>query len=185
MPRSGTPLKWLSRTWPAIRQASEFPCRSTALTRKQSSGNSTYHAPHRQSDQALLPLVSNLLSSYTWSHSIDDSTDLQSTLEPQDSRFPFLERGNSDNDQRHRWVTSAVFQTGEGQRRRKHRGGISLGGHHLCSHRRSFLPAGRSTSSPARTRASILGASQARPPSAAARLHRSFRASPSPPQISA
>jgi hypothetical protein len=53
-----------------------------------------------------------LFSSYTWSHSIDDSTDLQSTLEPQDSRFPFLERSNSDNDQRHRWVTSAVFQTG-------------------------------------------------------------------------
>jgi len=53
-----------------------------------------------------------LLSSYTWSHSIDDSTDLQSTLEPQDSRFPFMERANSDNDQRHRWVTSAVFQTG-------------------------------------------------------------------------
>jgi hypothetical protein len=52
-----------------------------------------------------------LLSSYTYSHSIDDSTDLQSTLEPQDSRFPFLERSNSDNDQRHRWVTSAVFQS--------------------------------------------------------------------------
>jgi len=52
-----------------------------------------------------------MLSSYTWSHSLDDSTDLQSTLEPQDSRFPFLERSNSDNDQRHRWVTSAVFQT--------------------------------------------------------------------------
>jgi len=52
-----------------------------------------------------------LLSSYTWSHSIDDGTDLQSTLEPQDSRFPFLERANSVNDQRHRWVTSAVFTT--------------------------------------------------------------------------
>jgi hypothetical protein len=52
-----------------------------------------------------------LLSSYTWSHSIDDGTDLQSTLEPQDSRFPFLERSNSVNDQRHRWVTSAVFQS--------------------------------------------------------------------------
>src|SRR5262249_28412158 len=51
-----------------------------------------------------------LFSSYTWSHSIDDSTDLQSPLEPQDSRFPNLERANSDNDQRHRWVTSAVFQ---------------------------------------------------------------------------
>ena len=52
-----------------------------------------------------------LLSSYTWSHSIDNGTDLQSTLEPQDSRFPYLERANSVNDQRHRWVTSAVFQT--------------------------------------------------------------------------
>ncbi len=52
-----------------------------------------------------------LLSSYTWSHTIDDSTDLQSPLEPQDSRFPFFERSNSDFDQRHRWVTSAVFQS--------------------------------------------------------------------------
>ncbi|HLK04440.1 MAG TPA: TonB-dependent receptor [Candidatus Acidoferrum sp.] len=52
-----------------------------------------------------------VFSSYTWSHSIDDGTDLQSTLEPQDSRFPFRERSNSVNDQRHRWVTSAVFQS--------------------------------------------------------------------------
>src|SRR5262249_31405753 len=52
-----------------------------------------------------------MLSSYTYSHSIDDSTDLQSPLEPQDSRFPKLERANSVNDQRHRWVTSAVFQS--------------------------------------------------------------------------
>jgi carboxypeptidase family protein/TonB-dependent receptor-like protein len=53
-----------------------------------------------------------LLSSYTWSHSIDNGTDLQSTLEPQDSRFANLERANSVNDQRHRWVTSAVFMSG-------------------------------------------------------------------------
>jgi hypothetical protein len=53
-----------------------------------------------------------LLSSYTYSHSIDNGTDLQSTLEPQDSRFAYLERANSVNDQRHRWVTSAVFTTG-------------------------------------------------------------------------
>jgi hypothetical protein len=52
-----------------------------------------------------------LLSSYTWSHSIDDATDLQSPLEPQDSRFPNLERSNSVNDQHHRWVNSAVFQS--------------------------------------------------------------------------
>ena len=53
-----------------------------------------------------------MLSSFTYSHSIDDSTDLQSPLEPQDSRFPNLERSNSVNDQRYRWVNSAVFQTG-------------------------------------------------------------------------
>jgi hypothetical protein len=52
-----------------------------------------------------------LLSSYTWSHSLDNSTDLQSPLEPQDSRFPYLEKANSVNDQRHRWVTSGVIQT--------------------------------------------------------------------------
>src|SRR5246127_2895453 len=56
-----------------------------------------------------------LLSSYTWSHSIDTGTDLQSTLEPQDSRFANLEKSNSVNDQRHRWVTSAVFQTASGK----------------------------------------------------------------------
>jgi hypothetical protein len=52
-----------------------------------------------------------MLSSYTWSHSIDNGTDLQSTLEPADSRFPQFEKSNSDNDQRHRWVTSGVFQS--------------------------------------------------------------------------
>jgi hypothetical protein len=62
----------------------------------------------------------SLLSSYTWSHSIDNGTDLQSTLEPADSRFPNLERSNSVNDQRHRWVTSGVFQTSS------HKGGNSF-----------------------------------------------------------
>ena len=52
-----------------------------------------------------------MLASYTWSHSIDDGTDLQSTLEPADSRFPQLEKGNSVNDQRHRFVISGVLQS--------------------------------------------------------------------------
>ena len=53
------------------------------------------------------------LASYTWSHAIDDSTDLQSTLTPQDSYFPSLDRSNSTFDQRHRFVFSGVYQSGK------------------------------------------------------------------------
>jgi hypothetical protein len=52
------------------------------------------------------------LASYTWSHAIDDSTDLQATTTPQDSYFPALDRSNSLFDQRHRFVLSGVYQTG-------------------------------------------------------------------------
>jgi hypothetical protein len=75
-----------------------------------SDANSWYHALTVNLQKRFAKSF-EMLSSYTWSHSIDDGTDLQSTLEPQDSRFPFLERANSVNDQRHRWVTSAVFQS--------------------------------------------------------------------------
>jgi hypothetical protein len=53
------------------------------------------------------------LASYTWSHSIDDSTDLQSTLTPQDSYYPGADRSTSIFDQRHRFVLSGVYQTGK------------------------------------------------------------------------
>ena len=53
------------------------------------------------------------LASYTWSHAIDDSTDLQSTTTPQDSYFPALDRSNSTFDQRHRFVFSGVYQIGK------------------------------------------------------------------------
>jgi hypothetical protein len=53
------------------------------------------------------------LASYTWSHAIDDSTDLQSTLTPQDSYFPKADRSTSTFDQRHRFVFSGVYQTGK------------------------------------------------------------------------
>jgi hypothetical protein len=48
-------------------------------------------------------------SGWTWSHAIDDSTDLQTLLTPQDSRYPSRDRSNSSFDQRHRWITNAVF----------------------------------------------------------------------------
>jgi hypothetical protein len=76
-----------------------------------SSGSSVYHA-----------LTANLrkrfgqhyefLASYTWSHAIDDSTDLQSPLEPQDNYNPNAERSTSLFDQRHRFVFSGVYQSG-------------------------------------------------------------------------
>ena len=53
------------------------------------------------------------LASYTWSHAIDDSTDLQSTLTPQDSYIPAADRSTSLFDQRHRLVFSGVYQTGK------------------------------------------------------------------------
>ncbi len=53
------------------------------------------------------------LASYTWSHAIDDSTDLQSTLTPQDSYFPSADRSTSTFDQRHRFVFSGVYETGK------------------------------------------------------------------------
>jgi hypothetical protein len=54
-----------------------------------------------------------LLASYTWSHAIDDSTDLQSPLTPQDSYYPGLDRSSSLFDQRQRFVFSGVYQTGK------------------------------------------------------------------------
>jgi hypothetical protein len=53
------------------------------------------------------------LASYTWSHAIDDSTDLQATLTPQDSYYPSLDRSTSTFDQRHRFVFSGVYRTGK------------------------------------------------------------------------
>jgi hypothetical protein len=53
------------------------------------------------------------LASYTWSHSIDDSTDLQATLTPQDSYIPGADRSSSTFDQRHRFVFSGVYQSGK------------------------------------------------------------------------
>jgi len=52
------------------------------------------------------------LASYTWSHAIDDSTDLESTLTPQDSYYPSHDRATSLFDQRQRFVFSGVYQSG-------------------------------------------------------------------------
>ena len=77
-----------------------------------SDGNSTYHAMNID----LKKRFSNnfqFLASYTWSHSIDDSSDLQTLLLPQDNRNFRAERANSLFDQRHRFVFSALFASPE------------------------------------------------------------------------
>ena len=76
-----------------------------------SSGSSVYHGFTAN----LKKRFSNhyeFLASYTWSHAIDDSTDLQSPLSPQDSYDLKAERSTSLFDQRHRFVFSAVYNSG-------------------------------------------------------------------------
>ncbi|HSA92510.1 MAG TPA: TonB-dependent receptor [Terriglobales bacterium] len=76
-----------------------------------SSGSSVYHGMTVNLKKRFSRKY-EFLASYTWSHAIDDSTDLQSLLQPQDARFPDLERSNSTFDQRHRFVFSGVYQSG-------------------------------------------------------------------------
>jgi hypothetical protein len=73
-----------------------------------SNGNSVYHAFTFTATKRFSHNF-QLLSGWTYSHTIDDSTDLSTLLNPQDNSFPNLERSNSSFDQRHRWISSAVF----------------------------------------------------------------------------
>ena len=50
-------------------------------------------------------------ATYTWSHSIDDSSDLQTLLKPQDNTNFRAERSNSLFDQRHRFVLSGIVSS--------------------------------------------------------------------------
>ena len=79
-----------------------------SINAQTSDGNSTYNALNVD----LKKRFSNhfqFLASYTWSHSIDDSSDLQTLLLPQDNRNFGAERADSLFDQRHRFVFSAVI----------------------------------------------------------------------------
>jgi hypothetical protein len=81
-----------------------------SIDQQESSGSSVYHGLTLTVSKRFSQHF-EFLTGWTWSHAIDDSTDLQTLLEPQDNRNPGLERGNSTFDQRHRWVLSAVFES--------------------------------------------------------------------------
>jgi len=75
-----------------------------------SDGNSNYNAMNIELKRRLSNNF-QFLASYTWSHSIDDSSDLQTLLKPQDNRNMRAERADSLFDQRHRFVFSGALMS--------------------------------------------------------------------------
>jgi hypothetical protein len=73
-----------------------------------SDGNSLYNAASFDLKRRFANNF-QFLASYTWSHSIDDSSDLQTLLLPQDASNLAAERADSLFDQRHRFVFSGVL----------------------------------------------------------------------------
>jgi len=73
-----------------------------------SDGNSSYNAMNVELKKRFSSNM-QFLATYTWSHSIDDSSDLQTLLKPQNN-FDFrAERSDSLFDQRHRFVFSGII----------------------------------------------------------------------------
>lgn len=80
-----------------------------------SDGNSYYNAMNLELKKRFSNRI-QFLASYTWSHSIDDSSDLQTLLKPQNNRDFRAERSDSLFDQRHRFVFSGVIESPESWR---------------------------------------------------------------------
>jgi hypothetical protein len=96
-----------------------------------SDGNSYYNAINVELNKRFSSNM-QFLATYTWSHSIDDSSDLQTLLKPQNN-FDFGgERADSLFDQRHRFVFSGVINAPESWR--------SAGGFYGFMHGFSFAP---------------------------------------------
>jgi hypothetical protein len=75
-----------------------------------SDGNSTYNALNLELKKRFANNM-QFFATYTWSHSIDDSSDLQTLLKPQDNTNFRAEKADSLFDQRHRFVFSGIFGT--------------------------------------------------------------------------
>ncbi|MBA2731272.1 MAG: TonB-dependent receptor, partial [Acidobacteria bacterium] len=80
-----------------------------------SDGNSNYNAMNLELKKRFSRNF-QFLASYTLSHSIDDSSDLQTLLKPQDNNNFRAERSDSLFDQRHRFVFSGVLTSPESWR---------------------------------------------------------------------
>jgi hypothetical protein len=93
-----------------------------SINAQVSDGNSNYNAANFELRKRFSRNY-QFLASYTWSHAIDDSSDLQTLLLPQNNRNFRAERADSLFDQRHRFVFSGVliapgsWRSGEGVRR--------------------------------------------------------------------
>ncbi len=80
-----------------------------------SDGNSSYNALNLEVKKRFSNNM-QFFATYTWSHSIDESSDLQTLLKPQDNTNFKAERSDSLFDQRHRFVFSGVFSSPDGWR---------------------------------------------------------------------
>ncbi len=96
-----------------------------------SDGNSSYNALNIELKRRFSN-SSQFLATYTWSHSIDDSSDLQTLLKPQDNLNFRAEKADSLFDQRHRFVFSGLFGSPDSWR--------SGGGFHRFLHGFTFSP---------------------------------------------
>ncbi len=79
-----------------------------SINAQTSDGNSSYNALNIDLKKRYAKNF-QFLASYTWSHSIDDSSDLQTLLLPQDNRNFRAERSDALFDQRHRFVVSGMI----------------------------------------------------------------------------
>jgi hypothetical protein len=86
-----------------------------AVNAQVSDGNSSYNAMNVELKRRFANNFT-FQTSYTWSHSIDDSSDLQTLLIAQDVNRFNLEKANSLFDQRHRFVFSGVLTSPTGWR---------------------------------------------------------------------
>ncbi|HEV8592798.1 MAG TPA: TonB-dependent receptor, partial [Pyrinomonadaceae bacterium] len=81
-----------------------------------SDGNSSYNALNLELKKRFSSNI-QFYATYTWSHSIDDSSDLQTLLKPQDNTNFRAERSDSLFDQRHRFVFSGVVSSPDSWRK--------------------------------------------------------------------